>query len=304
MKQFITYLLLFFFSLGISAQEVTVKSFKEEISDLSARTNRKYDVNDEACALIKVQYPKAGTTYEGNVVGDVEYKNGEYWVYVSKGTKRFKIHLPEVPTIVVEFADYGVQQVESNITYSLYFNIIKPKSASNAFKSKFYVEAGMLLGSPMAPELSIGTYLGGFNVELNMMLPMGKSDEVFWYKNNQTAKAVYKPSFAFGGRIGYGIMAGKSFRITPQLGMMLLKTSESMNSSTTSSIASGAYCNSLVIAVKLQYLISKNFGISISPEYDAHIMKSEGFKAISESSKKVKGWGNGIGVKAALNIEF
>lgn len=303
MKQFITYLLFFFFSLGISAQEVTVKSFKEEISDLSARTNRKYDVNDEACALIKVQYPKAGATFEGNVVGDVEYKNGEYWVYVSKGTKRFKIHLPDVPTIVVEFADYGVQQVESNTTYSLYFNIIKPKSAST-LKSKFYVEAGMLIGGTMAPELSIGTYLGGFNVELNMMLPMGKSDEVYWYKGNQQVVATYKPSFAVGGRIGYGIMVGKSFRITPQVGVNFMKTAETLGDNASANIASGAYCSSLVVAVKLQYLVSKNFGISISPEYDAHIMKSEGFKAISESSKKVKGWGNGIGVKAALNIEF
>lgn len=278
-------------------EEVTVKTFKELMSDLSARTSRRYDLNDEPCALVKVQYPKEGATFEGTIVGDVEYKHGEYWVYLSKGTKRLRIHLPEVPTITVEFSDFGVQQVESNMTYSVDFRF------PSAFKSSFYVEAGMLVGSTMGPELSFGTYLGGFNIELNAMLPMGTSDNVYWNKGSQQAVTTYKPSFAIGGRLGYGIMAGKSLRITPQAGVRFMKTAETMESGS-SEIASGANCSSLVVAVKVQYMLSKSFGISVSPEYAAHIVKSEGFKAVSEASSKMNGWGNGIGVKAALNIEF
>lgn len=298
MKKFFILFLTLFISTSISAQEeVTVKTFKELMSDLSARTSRRYDLNDDPCALVKVQYPKEGATFEGTIVGDVEYKNGEYWVYLSKGTKRLRIHLPEVPTITVEFSDFGVQQVESNMTYSVDFRF------PSTFESSFYVEAGMLIGSTMGPELSFGTYLGGFNIELNAMLPMGTSDNVYWNKGSQQAVTTYKPSFAVGGRLGYGIMAGKSFRITPQAGVRFIKTAETMESGS-GEIASGAYCTSLVVAVKLQYMVSKGFGISISPEYDAHIMKSEGFKTISEVSSKVNGWGNGIGVKAAVNVEF
>ncbi len=298
-KRILFLLLALCLTTGVSAQEeVTVKTFKELMSDLSARTSRRYDLNDDPCALVKVQYPKEGATFEGTIVGDVEYKNGEYWVYLSKGSKRLRIHLPEVPTITVEFSDYGVQQVESNMTYSVDFRF------PSAFKSSFYLEAGMLIGSTMGPEVSLGAYFGGFNVELNAVLPMGESDNVYWNKGTQQAVATYKPTFAVGGRLGYGIMVGKSYRITPQVGALLLKTAETMSGNSSGQIASGAYCSSLVIALKLQYLLGKNFGLSLTPEYYLPVMKSEGFKAVSEVSSKVNGWGNGIGVKAALNIEF
>lgn len=120
MKHFLTILLLLI-SISINAQEITVKAFSEEINDLSARTSRRYDINDAACALIKVQYPKPGATFEGMVIGETEFRNGEYWVYVSKGAKRLNIHLPGIQTIKITFADFGINQVQSNTTYSLEF---------------------------------------------------------------------------------------------------------------------------------------------------------------------------------------
>lgn len=153
---------------SISAQEeVTVKTFKELISDLSARTSRCYDINDVPCALVKVQYPKEGATFEGTIVGDVEYKRGEYWVYLSRGTKRLRIHLPEMPTITVDFSEFGVQQVESSMTYC-----VDLKFKDSEFHSSFYVQGGMLIGTTMGPEAAVGTYLGGFNIELCALLPM------------------------------------------------------------------------------------------------------------------------------------
>lgn len=290
--------------LCISAEaqnEVKVKGFRQAVEDLTARTNPRLDNNKEACALIKVQYPKPGASFEGMVVGDVEYRNNEYWVYVSKGTKRLKIHIPEVPTINVGFSEFGIQQAESNSTYIVEFLFPENKGV----KTSFYVEAGYVVGGMNGPELSLGTYIGGFNVELNAMLPMVSEETVYWQSENQEPLAFgYKPSLALGAKIGYGIMAGKHFRITPQVGARYMSLTETSKSSTSLSPAKGANNASLIGALKLQYLITDNIGISIMPEYSAAIAKSKGFQALADASSAIGKWNNGIGVKAAVSIEF
>ena len=301
-KLFLLLFLICGFSLGCDAQEeITVKTFKELISDLSARRNRRYDLNDVPCALVKVQYPKDGATFEGSMVGNAEYKNGEYWVYVSKGTKRIKIHLPEIPTIIVEFSDYGVEQTESNTTYTLEFRF----PSASSFKSSFYVEAGYTIGSTMGVEASVGTYLAGFNIELNAMLPMASAETVYWMSDTQAPEAFdYKPSIAFGAKIGYGIMAGKNFRITPQAGVRYMALSEKAKETSSITPAKGANSAALTIGCKLQYMVTKNFGVSLTPEYSIAIAKSKGFKTLADASSRIKKWNNGIGAKIAVNVEF
>ena len=300
MKKLLLLLLTLCLSTGVNAQEeVTVKTFKELMSDLSARTNRRYDLNDEPCALVKVQYPKAGATFEGSIVGDAEYKNGEYWVYVSKGTKRIRVHLPKVPTIVVEFSDYGISQAESNTTYVIDFKF------PSSFNASFYVQAGMLIGSTMGPEIAIGTYLGGFNIELCAMLPMASEQTVYWQSESQApAEFRYKPSLAFGAKLGYGIMVGNKLRITPQAGVRYMGLTETAAGNSTLTPAKGANSAALTIGCKVQYMFTKHFGISLTPEYSAAVAKSKGFQALADVSSTIKGWNNGIGAKIAVNVEF
>lgn len=291
-----------FLMLGARAQEeVTVKTFKELASDLSARTNRRYDLNDEPCALVKVMYPKPGATFEGNIVGEAEFRQNEYWVYVATGTKRFRIHLPEIPTIVLEASDYGFDRLQSNVTYVVEFKFPSKKGMSGSF----YAGVGFTAGSTMGPELSLGTYLGGFNIELNAMLPLGGGADVYWNNPaNPSVKCTYKPTFSVGGRLGYGIKLGEAIRLTPQVGMMFMKTSESVEGGQYDAFAKGAYCSSLAIDLKAQYFFAKNLAVSLVPEYDLPVMKSEGFKVLSTASSKIKKWGNGINVKIGLSYEF
>ena len=297
----------FFFALllcvAIHAQnEIIVKTFKELTSDLSARTSRRYDLNDEPCALIKIMYPKDGATFEGTVVGDTEFRNGEYWVYVSGGTKRIRLHLPDTPTIMVDFSDYGIKQALQNMTYVIEFRF---PSQGGKLPMSFYAEAGFVAGGMMGAELSLGTYLGGFNLEVNGMLPFGATDELYW--NNPTRPSVkcsYNPSFLAGGRMGYGIRIGEKFRITPQVGMMFMKTAETVSGSNPSSHASGSFCSSVVAAAKFQFFLVKNLAIALAPEYYVPVMKSEGFNKLTEHSSKISKWNNGIGAKVALSFEF
>ncbi|OQX74564.1 MAG: hypothetical protein B6D61_11505 [Bacteroidetes bacterium 4484_249] len=94
-----TFLLTLFFFSGFSVfaqnPEFKVKSFTHEQNRLLARinTNMRLDDNDEPCALILVRTAETGLGFAASsgIVGDVEWKNGEYWVYVSGGNRTLKM---------------------------------------------------------------------------------------------------------------------------------------------------------------------------------------------------------------------
>lgn len=303
-KKLLIFLLAQFLVSEIYAQkEAQVKAFKEMTTDITARTRTRYDTNDVACALVKVMCPDAAATFEGLVVGDVEFMTNEHWVYLARGAKRLRIHIPEAPTLDVEFSDYGIDAVESNVTYSLECSI--RKNGTSSASVSVYLQGGMAAGSLMGPELAIGMYVGGFNVEASAMMPVGMSSDVRWnHATHGTALCTYKPSIAAGANIGYGIMIGEKFRITPQVGARFLKTSESPEPASAGEIASGAFCVSAVAALKLQYLFGSHISIVASPEYAIHVSKSNGYAALAEASETIGKWNNGIGGRIALNVEF
>ena len=104
------------------AQELTVKSFKLASSDLTAQTQPRKDLNNRNCALIKVGLGLQGVQFEGSIVGNVENKTGEYWVYMPQGNRMLKVKHPNYAPVMVTFADYGVEKLESNRTYELVVN--------------------------------------------------------------------------------------------------------------------------------------------------------------------------------------
>ena len=101
------------------AQELTVKSFKLAGSDLTAQTQPRKDTNDRNCALIKVGVGLQGVQFEGGIMGNVENKTGEYWVYMPQGNRQLKVKHTNYAPVMVTFADYGVEKLESNRTYEL-----------------------------------------------------------------------------------------------------------------------------------------------------------------------------------------
>lgn len=113
---------LFFLLLGcmnLDAQELSVKSFEERSKDLSASTYPRKDLNGTPCALVKVQLASSGAQFEGNVIGNVEYKTSEYWVYMPEGSKRLKVKLEGYLPLDVEFGSHGPGSLQSKTTYVL-----------------------------------------------------------------------------------------------------------------------------------------------------------------------------------------
>lgn len=74
-KQKLRYLLLALLLLPttLQAQELSVKSFSEKTSDISASTAPRVDNNAIPCALVKVQIAAQGVKFEGNIMGNLVY---------------------------------------------------------------------------------------------------------------------------------------------------------------------------------------------------------------------------------------
>ena len=101
------------------AQKLTVESFKLASSDLTAQSQSRKDLNDRNCALIKVGIGLQSVQFEGSIMGNVENKTGEYWVYMPQGNRQLKVKHANCAPVMVTFADYGVEKLESNRTYEL-----------------------------------------------------------------------------------------------------------------------------------------------------------------------------------------
>ena len=72
--------------LSILAQELKVKSFSLAATDISAQTQQRRDLNDEPCALVKVQFVGVLLDVEGNVIKPLAKKGNETWVYLTNGS--------------------------------------------------------------------------------------------------------------------------------------------------------------------------------------------------------------------------
>ena len=95
MKRYIllTFILLAF--IGVSAQNISVKSFRALPMDMTALSleGKRIDQNGDVAALIKVVTTQTGFTFEGGVLGivDTKQRNGEIWVWVPRASRKITI---------------------------------------------------------------------------------------------------------------------------------------------------------------------------------------------------------------------
>jgi hypothetical protein len=105
----------------VSADELVVNTLLYKSTDLSASTQPRLDQNGKPCGLLKVITSDDKMTFEGSAVGNIEYKNGEYWVYLPEGTYMLKIKTEKKDPLLLDFRKYNLSQVQSKATYELTF---------------------------------------------------------------------------------------------------------------------------------------------------------------------------------------
>ena len=157
--------------IGTFAQELKVKSFSLAATDISAQTQQRKDLNDEPCALVKVQFVGDILDVEGNVIKPLVKKGNETWAYMTHGSQQMKVLTKDYLPIMVDFSNYGISQVEKNKTYVLV--LIKPVGGAEPVDAggNFYAlsvqpkNAVVTIDGVLQPSSSDGEY--------SAMLPYG-----------------------------------------------------------------------------------------------------------------------------------
>lgn len=103
----------------VNAQDIEVRKFEPLEKDKTAVTSPRKDINGNDCALVLVHTLKKGLEFDGWVVGDVEYKEDCYWVYMANGAKNLKIKHSDYQTKTVLFIDYGTGSLNGGQLYNL-----------------------------------------------------------------------------------------------------------------------------------------------------------------------------------------
>ena len=152
----------------ICAQELMVKSFKLAENDISAQTQSRKDLNDRNCALVKVQFVGMISEVEGNVVKPLVKHGNETWVYMPQGSRQMKVLTQSFLPVMVTFADYGIEKLESNRTYVLI--LTKPMSIIEQKKQALIIKY-----SPSSATVLVDNKMvRGTNGVAKVVLPVGQ----------------------------------------------------------------------------------------------------------------------------------
>lgn len=123
MRKLIAIILLLLIVGRVEGQDLAVKYFTLVPSDLSVQIQPRKDLNGKNCALVKVGIGLQGVQFDGNIMGEIANKVGEYWVYMPQGSRMLKVKHPNYSPIMVTFANFGIEKLESNRTYQLTMNV-------------------------------------------------------------------------------------------------------------------------------------------------------------------------------------
>ena len=133
MKHFLLLAMIMLAALCASAQEMRVLSMRMESMDLTAATHQRLDLNGVPCAVVKVQMPE-GAAFEGSIIEPVEYRTGEYWVYMPANSKALRVKHGSAKPLQVSFSDHGVPPLQSKATYVL--DVAMPAAQSATTQQK------------------------------------------------------------------------------------------------------------------------------------------------------------------------
>lgn len=179
-------------------------------------------------------------------------------------------------------------------------------------EDQWYLEAGMQVGMmPIGITVSTGFDLKWFNCQADFAYTFtGKKDTYFIteepgydsnvvYVNNSYCS--FKPDMTMGGRVGVNIDCGTRFRLTPQFGVEYIHIGGEVDNI----IFTGTpWALSCLGGLRCFLAISRNFGISLTPEYLFAVNRSDGYKLLCDIDSSYKNWANGFNCRIAAVINF
>ena len=117
------------------AQKAVVETFEAAPMDVTAQKYARLDKHGEKCALVKVSVVAPNVTFQGNVMGDVQKRGSEYWVYLTSGTKMVRISADSFLAFMYDFPE----PLQGGVTYNLTLQAPQPAGAAPQVVANYLV---------------------------------------------------------------------------------------------------------------------------------------------------------------------
>ncbi len=268
----------------IGRHTVTISrtNYKPETKSVEIMENQTTNIDVTLSDMAKMTIdsrPSHATLYiDGTNVGTTPYTaemgSGDYNLRLTRyGYRDFekKVHL---------------DSSHPNFTLSLDKQYQKPTA--------FYVQAGMQVGSLMGVEATIGCYISNFNIEGTFLYGLDKSEKIHWNGTIGKTTNIYSAN-AYGGKVGYSVILGTRWRITPQGGLLCVSIHKDSSNSK-------SYVLSGTIGARTDVIVTSGLGFFAAPEMAFAIKKSDTYNMLEPVSTKIKGWGSGFNVRLGISL--
>ena len=103
----ITLLLALVFNIQAQKAQLKVVKFYQDPRDTYAVSNPKEDANGELCGLILLGFVMPEANFDGNTIS-TEYQNGQWRVYMPKGSNKLVINAKGYAPLYIDFDDYKI----------------------------------------------------------------------------------------------------------------------------------------------------------------------------------------------------
>ena len=273
---------------------------------------REVTVKEGEQTELSVQLSSIGTfNISSNSGYGILYINGKYM-----GSLPYTWEAPS-GNYDIEVQSYGYKTWREK-KYPL--NINKPNVVINMrrqllSKSEFYMDFGGSVGSHKGVAANIGFYGGGFNMEGNVKYCFGPKSEPIYWGGVGWLKGIpfqYKQTIIAGGRMGWGIICGTRFRITPQVGAYAVLMKEgicegeeySQYANYDTEVLDNPSCVSMMIAARFMLGLTPHIGLTVVPEYMFRIAESPGHKLLTPVSPIIDKWSKGFNLNMFLTFYF
>lgn len=200
---------------------------------------------------------------------------------------------------VINSYDLSVEKAFNNVVDD---NMESAKSIMYIKSTGVYVCVGYTVPGISGLNVGFGGYISNVNVEAAFLMSFSKSESVYWNDsagNQSSVAAQYSPT-GIQGMVGYGVIIGNRFRVTPKVGLRYTVLRERADVM----IANNANSLGVPAEVKVDGAIIPHFGGFVALSYIVGVSKSEGYSALAEVSKKIKGYSNGIGFTIGVYYNF
>lgn len=309
--KYLTTFILCFVTLSVSAQDITIRDFKKNTTNLLARTNPVLDRNGDECAVIRFFVPQKDFIIIPNL-GSLKTvrQTGMIAVYVPQGTKRITVSKSNLLPLV----DYEIPvRIEKKTTYDATLTLTDEgwKHLDEGTKANrshsVYVGLGYNVVSIAGPSVALGFDFHHNNIELNFVPGLNKSDDIYFYNTDQTLRSAYNyKAMRISLRYGYDIPCTDFLTITPQVGATYnyIHGSKVGSTARTEDYMKNASSVSGLVAVHLIAALNNTWRLQVTPEYNFGISKNDDCKTLNDADDKIKSWTEGFNLNLGLMIFF